>query len=63
MENLKPCPFCGENVTIDKAKTIGWAILHNSIMSTCLLHLPIVIVGVEKEYAIAKWNRRANDEH
>lgn len=46
---------------IEAAKTGGWAILHDSIFADCVLHLPIVIVGVEKEYAIAKWNRRANN--
>lgn len=62
MEQLiKPCPFCGEAVRIKPAAAGGWAILHSSIFADCVLHLPIVIVGVEKEYAIAKWNRRANN--
>ena len=60
MEQLEPCPFCGENVTIKEAKVMGWAILHSSLFADCVLHLPIVIIEVEKEYAIAKWNRRAN---
>ena len=63
MEQLiKPCPFCGEAVRIKSAATGGgWAILHGSIFADCVLHLPIVIIEAEKEYAIAKWNRRANN--
>ena len=61
MESLSSCPFCGKSVMIEAAKTGGWAILHDSIFADCVLHLPIVIVGAEKEYAIAKWNRRVNN--
>lgn len=63
MEELKPCPFCGERVTIyySSAKK-GFFFMHRR-NGECILLTPSPIVGKYKSLAEAyeAWNRRGKE--
>lgn len=64
IENVKPCPFCGEQVEIEPPEyTPHFAVLHD-LKSECINKMPIILVKARTmEEAIEIWNRRADDAH
>jgi Lar family restriction alleviation protein len=54
-EELKPCPFCGEN------KLILQEIIANNCYVKCLLCITDGPVGENEQEAIDAWNKRANN--
>lgn len=63
MEGLKPCPFCGGNVTIYYSRTVQeffWE--HKGSGDNCIMVTPALIRGKYRtpEEAFDAWNRRLN---
>ena len=60
MEELKPCPFCGDYPTIDAMRDIveySWYVSCDNMQ--CLVR-PITDITIKtKQQAIDAWNRRA----
>lgn len=59
MIELKPCPFCGEQVTLSIAKDYTGKIIYADI--TCDRCKAYIGRG-DREEAIEAWNRRVTDE-
>ena len=61
---LKPCPFCGEQVQIEQAKdTKHFFAYHDLRKSECIIRLAVLIPkAATMEQAIDIWNRRADDD-
>ena len=65
MDKLKPCPFCGDSVTIYYSSlTNGYYFMHQhkqGAAKDCILLTPSTIIGKHKSLADAyeAWNRRA----
>ena len=56
-EKLKPCPFCGGEVSMTQHKFFGeFNVWHRG--QPCLIE-PIRIEVTDREQAIEAWNRRA----
>ena len=56
MEELKPCPFCGGEATLDHYESDGY-------LAYCILcHAMIEHWCADKQEAINKWNKRVGDE-
>lgn len=74
-ENLKPCPFCGGDVTIVNFESSGdpnkrdWRVLCNNYKCMCMVDFVKTVrtaKGIKdyfptKEEATEAWNRRADD--
>jgi hypothetical protein len=63
MQNLKPCPFCGEVSMTFNGFDNQWYVYHKG--EQCAIFEPIGIDGYfckTEEEAVDAWNRRANDE-
>ena len=58
MDELKPCPFCGEIPKFIRYER-GWCVECRS--NTCLIAPETPIFGT-KEEAAEQWNRRVNDD-
>lgn len=58
--NLKPCPFCGEQVEIEYSEhTKHFFAYHDLKKSECIIKLAILLRNAHtKEQAIEVWNRR-----
>lgn len=67
MAELKPCPFCGDDVMIYySSATNGYYFMHNHKQGkakSCILLTPAMICGECKSLsdAYAAWNRRADN--
>lgn len=65
MEELKPCPFCGREATINHEysnKTGDWYAV-GCLNKSCPMEIVRVTTGLRstKAEAIEAWNRREND--
>lgn len=58
---LKPCPFCGESVSIEQGWTESWSVFYSFNCDNCGMHCE-QNEHMTKEEAIEAWNRRANNE-
>lgn len=58
MENLKPCPFCGEKAQVisDERSRLAWVKCQNC--DACSKEVYIGFAYSANEKAIAAWNRR-----
>ena len=63
MIELKPCPFCGDEVELLPTGLRHWryAIRHKT-KDECVLEAQSVVIPYEKDVAIEMWNRRADDD-
>ena len=62
MEQLKPCPFCGSDATIEVLQRAIEELTRYRIECKCCW----CATGwdyLSEEMVIEAWNRRANDEH
>ena len=61
--NIKPCPFCGDEVGIRRTGLYHWryAIYHKT-ETECVLDAQAFLLPYEKDVAIEMWNRRADNE-
>ena len=56
----KPCPFCGDKKMLSHSSTVfGDDPTFFVVCNMCCAEGP---TGVDREFAIEAWNRRANDE-
>jgi Lar family restriction alleviation protein len=55
IEELKPCPFCGGEARIRRPGTKAWSV-------SCVECMAESIFALDKNLAIAAWNRRADGE-
>ena len=65
MEKLKPCPFCGGEAVVVRAKSTSYFKREVPYKVKCG-HCPCALAYTffkSKEQAIAAWNRRANDDN
>lgn len=76
-QNIKPCPFCGnevEIVTCGEYRNDGWLEIVHMVpfVENCRVFMDssnsfnldeIELVDKYKSELIERWNRRANDEH
>lgn len=64
MAELKPCPFCGGDVTIYySSMTKGFYFMHNKRDKPCILLTPSTILGKNEclQDAYDAWNRRCKE--
>ena len=63
MSELKPCPFCGDEVEIFPTGLYHWRYaIHHKTKTECVLDAQSFVLPYEKDVAIEMWNRRADDE-
>ena len=59
---LKPCPFCGSEVSISDVNPIGWPEKSYGVYcSTCGTHWE-TDEGKSRARAVAAWNRRSDEK-
>lgn len=57
MEELKPCPFCGDDMKDDFIDGIDQFWLEH----ICLPYIKLIVYGETKEEVVRNWNTRAAD--
>lgn len=62
MDELKPCPFCGEQAEVYETPSNGYTIVARHDDCCCFSNLMWGRGYETEEEAIEAWNRRANDE-
>ena len=63
MSELKPCPFCGDEVEILPTGLYHWRYaIHHKTETECVLDAQAFALPYEEDVAIEMWNRRADDE-
>ena len=64
MTELKPCPFCGEPVKMEKTAVFekSFGFYHKDMLGKCPLSLGVFIHDVSENEAIEIWNRRFGNE-
>jgi len=62
MEQLKPCPFCGEKLKEDWNDKDHYLFLtHKTVLGDCPLRLGVIITAYDKKQIVERWNRRADN--